>query len=251
MVDGVDPQTFDRIPTNLEVVGEQLGVQAVLRRELDVSAFLYPMEDNRLVVFLNSTDVPGRQRFSWAHELGHIVMAEESVPLLPCGTGRMRDKELERSCDVIAAELLMPRRLFAEAADMEGWTLKAVPRLARLFQVTMQAAAVRLCELSKRPLMMSVWQGNARPIEGLRYKWARPNQAGRTCRPKVEWKNNAEALAPLYQAFRSPGIAVGACKVLLTSDKLRNFRSVPSEAIGLGNGIKRTVIGFHYLGVDI
>lgn len=250
MSEDLDHQLLCRPPVDLETIGTCWGVRAVVKRELDVPALLYRLENSQTAVFLNEADSPGRQRFSWAHELGHIVMAEKAVPQVSCRNGRLVNKSLERSCDVIAAELLMPRKVFEEAAEKVGWTLGGVSQLARRFEVTMQAAAVRLCELRKEPLMMSVWQSKVSPITGLRYKWARANQAGKVFRPKIEWKTNPDAVLPLYEAYQSSRVVSGRCKVLLTKDKLRNFRDVPSEAIGVGSGSKRTVIGFHYLDVN-
>ena len=174
-------------------------------------------------------------------------MADQIVPQVSCRKGAKVDKDLERSCDVIATELLMPRELFSQAADGIGWTLDSVRQLSRQFQVTIQAAALRLFELTTQPLVISVWQTRKDPMLGLRSKWSRTNHLGKSLKPSVSWKSGAEAIQPIYEAFQAQGIATGSCQVLLTRNGSRNYRSVPSEAIGVGRGTGRTVIGFHYL----
>lgn len=247
MSNAFDAAIFHKIPVDLEAIGASWGVQTVIKRELDVAGLLYRLDNGRTVVFLNERDSGGRQRFSWAHELGHIVMADQMVPQVSCRQGKMIDKNLERSCDVIATELLMPREVFHQVAERIGWTLNAVRELSRRFQVTVQAAALRLLELSNVPLMMSVWQSRKDPLLGLRSKWSRPNDAGRSMRPSIIWKSAPEAIQPLYAAFQESGVVSGTCHILLTKNKVRNFRSVPTDAIGVGSGNNRTVIGFHHL----
>ena len=225
-------------------------MESTVTRKLDVAALLYRLENGQSIVFLNEQDSPGRQRFSWAHELAHIIMSDDNAPQISCRKAKTInkvDKGLERSCDVIATEILMPHKLFQQAADRTGWTLGSVRALATQFQVTKQAAALRILELSNEALMISVWQSKKDPLLGLRSKWSRSNRSAKAMRPSIIWKSNPEAIQPLYSAYQTPQVISGSCQVLLTDNGVRNFRSVPSEAVGVGNGSKRSVIGLHYL----
>lgn len=241
------PGVLDSPPTDLETVGVHWGVETAVTRTLDVAGLLYRKKSGKRVVFLNENDSPGRQRFSWAHELAHIVMAEENTPQISCRKANNVDKQLERSCDVIATAILMPHKPFQEAADRIGWTLSSVRTLATQFQVTMQAAALRILELGNEALMISVWQSGKDPLLGLRAKWSRSNESAKGLRPSIIWKSSPQAIRPLYRAYQTSGVISGSCQVLLTYNKVRNFRPVPSEAVGVGFGNKRSVIGFHYL----
>src|SRR5439155_9130532 len=61
-----------------------------------------------------------------------------------CGlrTGR----ELERLCDMLAAELLMPRAAFGECVEGRP-SLKSVREAARVFKTSLAAACIRASEL--------------------------------------------------------------------------------------------------------
>jgi hypothetical protein len=82
----------------------------------------------------------GRKRWTIAHELGHALF--ETTGKNPPRSGR----EVERLCDMIATELLMPRACFGPCIR-ESVCLDGVLRLARLFQTSVSATAIRCAEL--------------------------------------------------------------------------------------------------------
>jgi Zn-dependent peptidase ImmA (M78 family) len=99
--------------------------------------------DGRWLILLNGAMSRGRQRFSLAHELKHIL----DHPFVTIMYPRQRDEctELaEQACDYFAACLLMPRRWLRQAwAGGE----RDVRALARRFGVTPQAVMVRLLQV--------------------------------------------------------------------------------------------------------
>ena len=81
----------------------------------------------------------GRRRFTIAHELGHAVI--EGL-----GSGRPRHgRELETICNMIAAELLLPRKVVQPFLVKPN--LVALFRLAQVFDVSLRTAAIRCKEL--------------------------------------------------------------------------------------------------------
>lgn len=98
--------------------------------------------NGRWLIILNGADPVGRQRWSLAHELKHILDHPFVTIVYP-----RRDEctELaERSCDYFAACLLMPSRWLRQAwADGQ----RDVRVLARRFGVTPQAVMVRLLQI--------------------------------------------------------------------------------------------------------
>lgn len=101
-------------------------------------------------VLINSDQPQDRQRFSAAHELGHLVMGHEPqdgefIDIL----GRNFDP-MEVQADTFASELLMPAMLVKQRY-MEHSAERAthrVLRLARAFLVSYQAMTVRLSKLA-------------------------------------------------------------------------------------------------------
>ena len=60
--------------------------------------------------------------------------------------------DLERLCDVVAAELLMPRAVWQEAVAGKGCAHRRFQRWRRAFAVSREAAALRLVETAGVPI---------------------------------------------------------------------------------------------------
>jgi Zn-dependent peptidase ImmA (M78 family) len=98
--------------------------------------------NGRWLVILNAAEPVGRQRWSLAHELKHILDHPFVTIVYPRGD---KHAELaERSCDYFAACLLMPARWLRPA-----WSSgqRDVRVLARRFGVTPQAVVARLLQV--------------------------------------------------------------------------------------------------------
>lgn len=92
-----------------------------------------------------------RQRFSIAHEIGHILLFT-AVAKDPRLIRELRSEVLyptvERLCDAGAAQLLMPTTVFADAVANFGRPARAmVEDLAARFNVSLEAAARRVTEV--------------------------------------------------------------------------------------------------------
>ena len=127
-------------PTDLDVLKERLNVVALEpMARLPISGALRKREDG-LVVIYSSSLTPARRRFTIAHELGHAVF-EGTGP-----NGPRYGRELERICDLLAAEFLMPRDVFVVRA---GETVGSgqVLGLARQFGTSVMATALRCQQL--------------------------------------------------------------------------------------------------------
>lgn len=85
---------------------------------------------------------PSRQRFTVAHELGHAIF-ETSGPGCP-----RYGVELERLCDMLATEILMPHSLFRTLAQ-EQLSMSKVWELSRVFGTSLTATALRGAELMR------------------------------------------------------------------------------------------------------
>jgi Zn-dependent peptidase ImmA (M78 family) len=99
-------------------------------------------EDVLPVVVLNGADPPQARIFTLIHEIGHILQKTGSLCLL------WANEIVERRCNALAAEVLMPHAAFLEALAKED-PYAAIPRLAARFRVSREAAAVRLRVLGR------------------------------------------------------------------------------------------------------
>jgi Zn-dependent peptidase ImmA (M78 family) len=104
------------LPVPVEAIAEDLLGLALCFSGLDVSGMLLP---DRREIWVNETDVPGRRRFTVAHEIGHwICQALAGRPAaVYCraeDVSESADRAIEREANVFAAELLMPEELVRE-----------------------------------------------------------------------------------------------------------------------------------------
>ena len=145
------------VPIPVEKLAQDLGAQLSRRRlPNDVSGMLL-RDRHRTLIVVNAQHSRTRQRFTIAHELGHLVLHRGvfvdtlRVNLRDHVASRGTDRE-EIQANAFAAELIMPRRQMLQAADAvvrKGELVEAalIERLAREFDVSVQAMSIRLVGL--------------------------------------------------------------------------------------------------------
>jgi Zn-dependent peptidase ImmA (M78 family) len=150
-----------RIPIPVERIAEQLG--ATLNYEPfegNVSAMLY-RDSVRTVIGINANHVHTRQRFSIAHEVGHLrlhpgrpVILDHLVRInFRDETSSMATDQEEIAANAFAAELLMPEALVVREIDRHLDLVGAnnerlINELAQAFDVSREAMGFRLANLA-------------------------------------------------------------------------------------------------------
>jgi len=125
-------------PLDLEILAKKVGVNAIVYEDMPFSGELRPA-NGKYVVACSVHLSPPRRRFTIAHELSHAIL-EKSGPNCP-RTGH----ELERLCDMIATEMLMPREIFLHVAKVPS--INSIFQVARTFETSVTATALRFAEL--------------------------------------------------------------------------------------------------------
>jgi Zn-dependent peptidase ImmA (M78 family) len=142
-------------PVDVESVAQRLGAQVVYDDlEDDVSGFLL-REKGISTIAINKQHHPNRQRFTLAHECGHLFLhAKEGDRLWLDKTLFFRDDSKsgdhfsEIQANQFAAGLLMPEELLKASLGESGPVDDVdVVRLALKFQVSERAMTVRLISL--------------------------------------------------------------------------------------------------------
>jgi len=146
-------------PVNVETVAASLRI--TIRRtptEDEVSGFLLKRHGAPAIIGVNALHHPNRQRFTIGHEIGHFVLHDFDEVHVDKFVVRLRneasssgeDKE-EVEANRFAAELLMPRHMLerelAQFAMNDLLDDRAMQRLAKAFQVSVQAMSNRLISL--------------------------------------------------------------------------------------------------------
>lgn len=113
-------------------------------RKLDVAEFRgFALADNLApVVFLNGADSKAAQMFTLAHELAHLWAGASGVSDVQAG--RVPEQSIERWCNQVAAELLVPMDVFRAQYRPGEPVPEAIQRLAREFKVSSLVALRRL-----------------------------------------------------------------------------------------------------------
>lgn len=95
----------------------------------------------------------GRRRFAIAHELGHWLLHAKVSQVLACTSEDMiaqhKASEPEIEANYFASALLMPETLFAPRIERTSPSIDFVKSLARYFDTSLTATAVRYVELVK------------------------------------------------------------------------------------------------------
>lgn len=157
-IDLLEELDIRELPIPVDTIAEELGVSLRLEPlEGGLSGVLFRDHGGGQVIGVNSLHAPVRQRFTIAHELGHLRLHEDA--LYVDGLVRRDDKSSlaldpqEIEANAFAAELLMPRKLvLRELAHRvpEGTVAdptRLLRQLARAFAVSEQAMEFRLVNL--------------------------------------------------------------------------------------------------------
>ena len=146
-------------PTDLDALCARLNVAEVVDDDDIPVVGELRHEDGTFRILCSASQSQVRRRFTIAHELAHILF-ESTGP----GAPRV-GADLERLCDMIAAEILMPSTVFQEALNQAPINATLVRRLASRFQTSLAATVLRCAEF--RPLsVVRIQEGQKKWIRG-------------------------------------------------------------------------------------
>lgn len=113
-------------------------------RKLDVAEFRgFALTDTLApLIFINAADSKAAQMFTLAHELAHIWLGVSGIS--DPEAGLLPEPAIERWCNAVAAELLMPMTLTRETHDPSLPLGEEIQCLARHFKVSTLVALRRL-----------------------------------------------------------------------------------------------------------
>ena len=106
------------------------------KRRLDPQEFRgFAMVDQQApLVFINGSDSKAAQMFTLAHELAHLWLGESA--LSNADAMYLPEHKIERWCNQVAAELLVPIRVLRQEYDSGNALSDEATRLARRFKVS-------------------------------------------------------------------------------------------------------------------
>lgn len=154
----LEEHKITKAPVSVEGIAKKTDIFVqYLDLKDDVSGFSYH-KDGKKMVGVNANESELRQRFTLAHELGHLHLGIEDLHYDQSSGIQFRSElastgvdKTEIAANFFAAELLMPEVFLA--ADLKKVTTNkknaedVVSELARMYSVSEQAMNVRLASL--------------------------------------------------------------------------------------------------------
>jgi len=149
---------ISRAPVPIEKLASLLNAQ-IVRQPFsgEFSGVVHRNSDGSAVIGINSSHRPTRQRFTIAHELGHLLLhadkdlhIDERFPIgLRSGISGKAIDDHEIEANQFAAELLMPKEFIER--DIEPFigadTVLVIQKLAHKYKVSTEAMSIRLSAL--------------------------------------------------------------------------------------------------------
>lgn len=107
-------------------------------RPLDTAEFRgFALSDDRApLIFINGTDTKSGQMFTLAHELAHLWLGESGVSDVTPASSLPARASVERWCNAVAAEMLVPLGGFRQAYSRRADLKPEMQRLSRQYKVS-------------------------------------------------------------------------------------------------------------------
>ena len=236
-----------KVPIHLNAHARSWGVTSVETGKINAEAML--LSDSAgsgykiILKDYGRKTLSSRQRFSFAHELAHLLLRKSGLSMASGSASKHRHTDSsnpeERLCDQIAAEVLMPRADFKNAGSSEGWTLKSLGRLAAKYETSMEATAIRMVDLMPEPSILGVWRYSRDETPTLRWKHSQPP---RYRLPQRIAKGRQWLLS---RALKSRKVEDGVAPVFAARTSRYPVDAV-AEALAVGSGEHCQVMAFYY-----
>lgn len=146
---------------DVEVIAWSVGARVRYRPLPQGDARIVGLGD-RAIITVDDRASHVRQRFSVAHELGHWHHHRGQRLICHDASGNAQADTCEREADRYAADLLMPRFMLAPAMAEAPMSVALMDGVARLFQVSTLAAALRLADIHAGRFALIVDEPNGR-----------------------------------------------------------------------------------------
>jgi Zn-dependent peptidase ImmA (M78 family) len=115
------------------------------------SGYTLTKRDGTSTIIVNELERRERQRFSACHEVGHIVLGLSSNHKETPSWSYAKREDNEISCDIFAAELLMPYDQFKADVDKAEPSFELVERLRAKYVTSFSATASRVAAVTDYP----------------------------------------------------------------------------------------------------
>lgn len=203
-------QVAGRPPIDIEGIARMVGVRRIDRVNLHAADACLLPNPNGHVILLNNNTSPGRQRFSIAHEIGHVLLRAK------CAKFRARRRAgpwspEEELCNSLAAELLMPMQVFQREADEFPPSLSWIVELSKRYEVAIEGAAWRFSETTSAGVEVFCWEMHA---NALIPRWISGTEIARS------WWATESLIRPLNDLAFGPVRAFNSKRLIVSREQV-------------------------------
>ena len=232
------------VPVRVETLAKMWGVISIEHQPISSAGMLLPGRKGYKII-LNERQSKRRQRFSLAHELGHLLLQKRgisgSIASAKYRSSDEGDVAEEQLCDQIAAEILMPRMAFYEDGWMEGWSLKSLRTLADKYDTSFEATAIRIVDLMPEEALLGVWQVSKVNGGKIEYRWSHRGATSYAIPARVLTPD--PSLELIKRSNEILGVLEGRAPAKLDDGRPID---VPAEAMSYGGRENQKVMVFYY-----
>ena len=192
-------------PVDVARLAHIVGVSQIELADLEsVDACLIQRRGGHIVL-VNGNASLGRQRFSIAHEIAHVLLKSTGTNFRK-RKGAGRSSKEARLCNKLAAELLMPLHLFRRHMRECEPSLDWIIELSKTFDAAVEATAWRFAEVTPDQLEIICWENHE---DRILPKWIIGTEiASSWCAPQdLVFPSNDQVFGPA-RAFESERLVV-------------------------------------------
>jgi len=148
-------------PVRLSTLLPLLNAKMIREKEMLLEGALRPLKGGGFDIWVRKDRPVTRQRYSAAHELGHLLFYQYAPTAKQRQTtlGIQAPEEEERLCNVVAAEILMPQGLVSRLVEKGSKELSGVVvELSRTCETSLPSALIRVAQEVKAPGVLQLWR---------------------------------------------------------------------------------------------
>ncbi len=131
-------EQISALPFSVSAICKHMGIRVMYYVPEDDNSGFSTIVDGKPVIFVSQTEGVERQRFTAAHELGHILLGHVGKYQLVNREPSSSDNPIEQAANVFASRLLAP------ACVLWGCGVTAAEEIAALCHISKQAAEYRM-----------------------------------------------------------------------------------------------------------
>ena len=152
-----------------------------------------------------------RKQFTRFHEITHHLINEDEELIdmlheMPWSQSDEYEKQLERLCNIGAAEFLMPREKFTELYKEQGFSVELIPFAANYFESSAIATTIQLAQVAPNSCITTICECGLIPNETAQSQSSLFNEENQTPPPKLHVVYSASSSATKYWLARDTNI---------------------------------------------